>query len=75
MGVAAKQTSHCRRWRRVGVGWLGKSLQDKAESESSQFHKVPAQESSLLQRVLHFNSDGKKLQEDCEWARAAWNSS
>jgi hypothetical protein len=52
------------------MGGLGSALQGKAYGDSRQVQDVPAQESSHVQRVHHFNSDGTKLQEDC----AAGNS-
>jgi hypothetical protein len=45
---------------------LGKARRGKADGESGQVQDNPAQESSLQQFVLHFNSDGGKLKEDCE---------
>jgi hypothetical protein len=44
---------------------LGRAIQNKANGDSGQVQNFPAQESSLVQCVLHFNSDGSKLQEDC----------
>jgi hypothetical protein len=51
--------------RRAGAGRLREALQDKADGDGGYAQDDPAQKSSPIQRVLHFNSDGTKLQEEC----------
>jgi hypothetical protein len=53
---------------------LRNALQGEADGDSGQFQDVPAQESSPPRCVLHFNSDGEKLQEDCGTCGAAVGS-